>query len=90
MGYGLYGLGHDPKDVPPPKFGKAPMELLTDKTVDPPSLGSTYGFQTAMGMLGAGAHGTTNWVYKRPAIAGNSTKFQLFNYFAVQTISDFQ
>lgn len=63
-------LRYDPKDVPPPKFGKTALELLDQKTVDPPSLGSAYGFQLGCGLMAAGAHFTKNWIYRRPWIAG--------------------
>lgn len=63
-------LAYNPKDVAPPKFGKTALELLDEKTVDPPSLGSEYGFQLGCGLMGAGAHVTKNWIYRRPFIAG--------------------
>lgn len=63
-------LSYDPKDIPPPKFGKTAYELLTDPVSDPPSLASAYGFQFAAGLVGSLAHLVKNWTYRRPLIAG--------------------
>lgn len=63
---------YDPKDIPPPKFGKSPYELLTDKTVDPPSLSSKYGWQFGCGSLASLCQFMTNWAYRRPRYAGKS------------------
>lgn len=63
-------LSYDPKDIPPPKFGKTALELLTDPVADPPSLASAYGIQFAGGLIGAGVQLIRNWTYRRPLIAG--------------------
>lgn len=64
-------MGYFNQNPLPPKFGKTPLELLSEKTVDPPSLASAWGFQTGMGLLGAGCHLCKNWIYRRPFISGN-------------------
>lgn len=63
-------LSYDPKDIPPPKFGKTALELLTDPVADPPSLASAYGIQFAGGLIGASVQLIRNWTYRRPLIAG--------------------
>lgn len=71
---------YDPKDIPPPKFGKTPLELLSDQTVDPPSLSSAYGWQVGCGFLGSLCQYMTNWVYRRPRWAGKTYCFT-FGFF---------
>lgn len=68
---------YDPKDIPPPKFGKSPLELLTDKTVDPPSLSSEYGWPVGCGFLASVCQYMTNWAYRRPRWAGKYCQFIL-------------
>lgn len=63
-------LSYDPKDIPPPKFGKTALELLNDPVADPPSLSSAYGFQFASGVIGGCVQLVTNWTYRRPLFAG--------------------
>lgn len=71
-------LGYDPKDILPPKHGKSPYELLSDNTVDPPSLLSAYGFQGGLAALGGMLQLVKNWHLRRPLIAGKiSLDFQL-------------
>lgn len=75
-------LSYDPKDIPPPRFGKSAYELLTDPAGDPPSLASGYGIQFAVGLTGAAVQLLTNWTYRRPLISGmisfNLNKASLF------------
>lgn len=64
-------MGYFNHQTDPPKFGKTALELLSEKTFDPPSLASAYGFQVACGSVGAFAQVAKNWMYKRPMISGN-------------------
>lgn len=61
---------YNPKDVPMPKFGKTALELLDSKDDEPKSLFNKYGLYIYGGLIGASFHIGTNWVYKRPMIAG--------------------
>lgn len=73
-------FSYDPKDIPPPKFGKTALELLSDKTTDPHSLSSKYGWQVGIGFLASLAQYMHNWAYNRPAYAGKNQKsFFYFN-----------
>lgn len=64
-------MPHDMKDVPMPRFGKTALDLLDSRDDEPKSLTNKYGIRFIGGMLGAGAHGATNWAYRRPRWAGN-------------------
>lgn len=67
---------YDPKDIPAPKFGKTPLELLSDKSVDPPSLSSKYGWHFGCGVMAATMQFMTNWAYHRPRWAGKTNKLR--------------
>lgn len=61
---------YDPKDIPPPKFGKSPIELLSDQTIDPPSLSSKYGWPVGCGFMASMCQYMNNWAHRRPRWAG--------------------
>lgn len=65
-----FKLEYNQKDVPMPRFGKTALELLDSRDAEPKSMLNVYGLKIAGGLIGSCVHGTTNWVYKRPIVAG--------------------
>lgn len=64
-------MGNQPSEpVPEPKFGKTALELLDSRNAAPRSLSEKYGVQTGCAIVGGFGHVTTNWIYRRPLIAG--------------------
>lgn len=84
-------MEYNQKDVPMPRFGKTALELLDSRDDEPKSIYNKYGIRIYGGLVGSAMHAGTNWVYKRPMIAGRllsiiiilfSTSFERF----IQTV----
>lgn len=65
-----FKMAFDPKDVPMPRFGKTALELLDSRDDAPQSLFNKYSIRIYGALVGSSFHAGTNWVYKRPMIAG--------------------
>lgn len=80
-------MEYNQKDVPMPRAGKTPLELLDAKDDEPLSIFNVYGARICGGLIASTFQAGKNWANRRPIFAGKlsietilySTSVERFN-----------